>query len=70
MGWLFAVWGYRLKDIFSLKLSFGMFILGGVLVSFGLSDAGEMLMKFAFIVLLTGFIQSLVEYKKSNLDAK
>lgn len=65
-GWLFVIWNYRLKDIFSLKISLGMFMVGGTMASFGLGNGGEVLIKFAFIVLSMGFVQSLIEYKKSN----
>ncbi len=69
-GWIFVVLIFRLKDTFSLKASLGMFVLGGLLALIGFLGVGEILMRSAFVMLLVGCIQALIEYKKFQRNDK
>ncbi len=63
LGCIFIIWIFRLKDITTLKISIGLFILCGALVAIGLEYIGEIGIRVGFIFLIVGFMQTLIEYK-------
>ncbi len=64
IGWICFIWNFHHRDLISLKLSLILFMACGLLVAVGWDSIGEVGMRFGFILLLIGSVQSLIEYKK------
>ena len=57
---------YRKSSRFSLYFSFILFIISSAVVSLGFKSVAEFVMRLSFILLLTGYVQSLIESKGSK----
>lgn len=59
---IIIIWLFKLPSIWSLLFSFGLFILAGLLTTFGTTNLAELIMRISLIGWLVGFTQSFLEY--------
>lgn len=61
IGLLYFIWQFKQNSGFALYFSFILFIISAIIVSLGFKSVGEFVMRLSFILLLTGYVQSLIE---------
>lgn len=61
---------YKKGSHFSLYTSFVLFIISSLVVTMGFRFVGEFIMRASFILLVTGFIQSLIESRNAKVGTQ
>ena len=64
LGWAFFVWKFKIKSQISFWLFFILLVISSVIATFLSNYFGEIILRFNFIILIIGFVQILIEFKK------
>lgn len=65
LSWIFCIRQFKMNSEKSFILVFVLFIIAALGVTISPNDFSEIIMRIAFIGLIIGFIQALIEYKQS-----
>lgn len=62
MLFIFTIWLFKISSKIVLPISFGLFIIAGLLTTFNLTIMAEMIMRISLLGWLIGVIQAIFEY--------
>lgn len=66
LGWLFLIWQLKIDSRITLLIAMILFLVSATTTVLNFKFLAEVIMRFSFTGLMIGFVQALIEYKKTN----